>query len=655
MKFTKLFAAVLCIATIATACEQPFEEPAAQGKVIKLSVDVDNYTKATDTAFEDGDQIGLHIVIPQGTYRNNDLFTYNAGALTSEEVIYWYLDETLESDVFAYYPYSATSTYNKTGNITFTVNADQNREGAFTASDLMIAATTAKPTAEAVELPFRHVFSKIVIKIDNQLEEEIEDVYFSNVFGSATVNFKDGTSTPSGKQGTIKTAKVTINEQPAYALIVAPQEEVSPQLIIKTATKQYTYQLSGNISFSAGKVSTAEITVSDDSISTAFTPTITDWVGDNDLQFGQGEGYEGGDNEGGNSGNEGGNTEGNTIYFHPGVWDVDGAWFSAHVWGDGDKDITLTDNDGDGVYECTVSAATTGVLFCRMNPEYTEFSWDEGHVWNQTEDTTVGIAPNNHYYVTDWAKGEWGDANKVVDTPVQSSGLGVAGSFAASNWAEDVLLASTDNADVLVAKNIVFRAYDAFKIRTAGTWEGEVNLGAGDVNYIKANKYITAVAGSTNNITVEAAGTYDIYFNQKTLAVYVMTAGVDYTTATKQTTNGNAPDVSSMKWGLVGAHNGWGTGDIALTWDSALGLYVAKSATLAGEFKVRADESWSTNFGSGSSISVDSATATTMYNDGGNCTVTAGTYDVYFWYDTTNIKATAKLWVKTVGSAAPSL
>lgn len=655
MKFTKLFAAALCIATVATACQEPIEEPTTpQGKAINLAIDVDNFTKATDTSFENGDQIGLHIV-PGGVYLNNAKYTYTDGALVGEQTNYWYMDETTESDIYAYYPYNETATYKAAG-CTFTVNADQSKAGAFTASDLMVAATSSKPTAESIVLPFRHAFSKIVIKIDNQLEEAIEDVYFSEVYGTATVNYKSGEVTTSGSKGTIKTAKVTVAGEPAYAVIVAPQQNVTPKLIIKTTSQQYTYELSGEISFSSGKVSTAAITISDQSIATAFTPTITDWVGDNDLQFGQGES---GDNNGEGGNNDGGSTEGeNTIYLHPGVWDVDGAWFSAHVWGDGDKDITLTDNDGDGVYECAVSVATTGVLFCRMNSAYTEFSWDEGHVWNQTEDLTIGVAPNNHYYITGWgtdkSEGVWSTSDYVVDTPAVSSGLGVVGSFAASNWSEDILLYATDAAGVLVAKDIVFNAYDAFKIRTAGTWEGEVNLGAGEINYFKANRYF-AVYNDGGDILVEAAGTYDIYFDKNASKVYLMSAGVDYTTATEQTTDGAAPDPSTMTWGLCGEHNGWGgTDDTVLTWDGTIGLFVAKGVALTGQFKVRADSSWTTNFG-GASITVDSASAASLTNNGNNCTVAAGTYDVYFWYNTDNIKANAKLWVKTVGSAAPSL
>ncbi len=668
MKLTKLFAAVLCIAAVATACQEPFEEPTMQGKAINLSIDVDNYTKATDTAFEEGDQIGLHIV-PGAVYLNNEKYTYTAGRLVGEKTNYWYEDEDKKSDIYAYYPYSENGTYSAAG-YTFTVNANQNREGAFTASDLMIAATSSKPTEDAINLPFRHAFSKVVITIDNQLGEEIEDVYFTEVYGSATVNFKSGEVTTSGKQGTIKTAKVTADGKQAYAVIVAPQENVTPKLIIKTASKQYTYQLTGAITFSSGKVSSAAITVSDDSIATDFTPTITDWVDDNELQFGQGEigDNEGGDNEGGNTG---GVTTSGTIYLHPGVWASDTPWFAAYFFnGTSDANMAMTDNDGDGVYECGVPEGMTNVIFCRMNPEYTTFAWNvwendeivENHVWNQTEDLTIGIAPDNHFFVAGWdggangnSKGVWATSDFEFDPTTQASGLGVAGSFAASNWNEDALLYPTETQGVFVAEGIEFRAYDAFKIRTVGTWEGEVNLGAGDVNYIQANKYITAVAGSVNNITVEAAGVYDIYFDQNTTKVYLMEAGVDYTTATEQTTNGNAPDPSTMTWGLAGTHNNWGSGDIVLSWDGSCSMYVAKGATLGSEFKVRADESWTTNYG-GAAITVDKASATTLtYNASTNCTITAGTYDVYFWYNTDNIKANAKLWVKTVGSAAPSL
>lgn len=554
MKLTKLFLAIAAFATIATSCETPFEEPDAQGKKITLSSTMDNFTRATDTAFEEGDQIGLHIVIPnKGTFLNNAHFTYTEGALVGEKDYYWYMDEGTESDVLAYYPYNAAGTY-RAGGYTFTVNADQSKAGNFTASDLMVAATTSKPTAEAVELPFRHALSKVVIKIDNQLEEAIDNVWFSEVYGTVTVNLKSGESVVSGTKGTIKTAKVTSAEEQAWALILAPQENVSPKLIVTTESgKQYTYQLSGEVTFTSGKVSTATITISDDSIYTAFTPTISDWVGDNDLQFGQ-SGSGDIEDDGGNTGSSDG------FYFHPGVWDADGAWFWAHIWSDGgaSEDVALTDNDGDGVYEIPVSAGMTNILFCRMNPAFTNIpAWDaENGLWNQTEDYAIGVYPNNHFFIDaygpDGAKttGYWGTAdggnaggNTGGNTgdggnTGSASGLGVVGGFAASSWGTDIPLMSTDVAGLTVAKNITFNAGEGFKIRTIGTWD-EVNVGAKTISFAEANKYFAVEDNSASaDICVVMAGNYDIYFNQSEMRVYLMTAGTPYTEAVEQTTNG---------------------------------------------------------------------------------------------------------------------
>lgn len=538
MKLTKLFLAIAAFATIATSCETPFEEPDAQGKKITLSSTMDNFTRATDTAFEEGDQIGLHIVIPnKGTFLNNAHFTYTEGALVGDKDYYWYMDEGTESDVLAYYPYNAAGTY-RAGGYTFTVNADQSKAGNFTASDLMVAATTSKPTAEAVELPFRHALSKVVIKIDNQLEEAIDNVWFSEVYGTVTVNLKSGESVVSGTKGTIKTAKVTSAEEQAWALILAPQENVSPKLIVTTESgKQYTYQLSGEVTFTSGKVSTATITISDDSIYTAFTPTISDWVGDNDLQFGQ-SGSGDIEDDGGNTGSS------DVLYFHPNQWASDGAWFSAHAWNESaSEDVTLTDNDGDGVYEVPVSAGMTDILFCRMNPAYTDFGWNDEsmtdenkRIWNQTVNLTIGVAPNNHFHITTWDNGVWQGAE--YDGSGAASGLAVIGGFAASGWSGDIPLVTTSDASLTVARGISFNAGEGFKIRTAGTWD-EVNIGAGStITVAEANKYFPVVGENAGDISVSVSGTYDIYFNQGAMRVYLMTAGTPYTEATEQTENG---------------------------------------------------------------------------------------------------------------------
>ena len=119
-----------------------------------------------------------------------------------------------------------------------------------------------------------------------------------------------------------------------------------------------------------------------------------------------------------------------TVYLVPGCWNIDGAWFAVHAWGDGVDavDIKLTDDNADGVYECQVAQAMTGIIFCRMNPKYTDFSWNSeteaDHVWNQTEDLTIGEAPANYYYITDWGKGEWRGPKVYAATQTEEYGVG---------------------------------------------------------------------------------------------------------------------------------------------------------------------------------------------------------------------------------------
>lgn len=433
MKFTKLFAAVMGLMAVVTACQEPVENVAPNaGMEIAVSAQMYNFTKATDTAFEEGDQIGLHIVVPQGAYLNNAKYTYTEGALVAEQTNYWYDSEDVEAQVLAYYPYAATATYKEAG-YTFTVEADQSAQGGYAASDLLVASTTSKPTKEVVALPFKHALSKVVINIDSELDEAIQSVMFADVYGSAVINLAEGTSTVNGDKGTIKAAKVADKE--SYTLVVVPQEQVSPRILVAfEGGKQYVFNIEAAADFAAGKVATANIAVTKELVGTEFSAEITDWVGDSELQF------------------------------------------------------------------------------------------------NPSEENTP-VEPEDPKLPEE----------SEVFVPAES-GLGVVGSFAASGWADDALLMTTPTEGLLVAEGVEFAAYDSFKIRTAGTWDEE-NYGRGDINYIKANKYITAIKDSASNIAVEAAGTYDIYFDKATLVVYVMEAGADIAEAVEQTVSGEEPVV----------------------------------------------------------------------------------------------------------------
>ena len=233
-----------------------------------------------------------------------------------------------------------------------------------------------------------------------------------------------------------------------------------------------------------------------------------------------------------------------TIYLVPNEgWMADGAWFAAYFWNEATTaTIKLTDENSDGIYECEAPADMTGMLFCRMNPAYTEFAWNSetetDHVWNQTTDTVVGTAPANYFYITTWDAGEWHEAGYVVpDTPVTPSGsdFALAGSF--SEWGD---VAMENNNGIYSAKGVAMEAYAELKIKDAASWD--LSFGAATVAYMNPGNHIVVAEGG-NNISITEAGTYDVYFDHANLLLYVVAAGADYTTAPLQTENGKEPEV----------------------------------------------------------------------------------------------------------------
>ena len=121
-------------------------------------------------------------------------------------------------------------------------------------------------------------------------------------------------------------------------------------------------------------------------------------------------------------------------------------------------------------------------------------------------------------------------------TPGQTSEWALVGVF--SSWA-DKSFVTTEVANVVVCKSVAMKAAEGFLVRKPATdWADK--YGAGNVNYLKTNHYITTSKDGAD-MCLESDGTYDIYFNTSTKALYVMAAGKDYATATLQTASGKEP------------------------------------------------------------------------------------------------------------------
>lgn len=264
----------------------------------------------------------------------------------------------------------------------------------------------------------------------------------------------------------------------------------------------------------------------------------------------------------------------------------------------------------------------------------------------QTADFALGTLDKDYYLLLNgvtlsFIEDKENPEPEVVQGEPQPSTWALAGDF--NNWGE-LTMYTTDVTDLFVAKGVQIAAYSKIKVKKVGDWN--TSYGAG-TNYLNSNIW-AKLATPGEDIFIVNAGKYDVYFDLANKRIYMMTEGADYTTATEQKSNGAAPDLSGASWGLCGTHNNWGSNDIKLEWDGTIGLYVAYNAKLTGEFKVRADNSWSQNYGCGGTITVDATAGKAMSSNGGNCKVASGTYDVYF--DLSG----KKIWVKTPGSAAPT-
>ena len=224
-------------------------------------------------------------------------------------------------------------------------------------------------------------------------------------------------------------------------------------------------------------------------------------------------------------------------------WKADGAWFAAYYWSDSASgSVKLTDSDSDGIYEGQLPVGMPNVLFCRMNPAYPNFGWnsdtENDHVWNQTQDTTVGVAPANYYYITGWDTGEWHEAGYTVTPGAPSTPAGsfaLAGTF--NGWGDLVM---TNDNGIHSVKGVGMEAYAELKVKDAASWD--TNFGVASVAYMNPNHHV-AVAQGGDNIAITEAGTYDVYFDHANLKLYVVTAGTDYTTAPLQTVNGKEPEI----------------------------------------------------------------------------------------------------------------
>ena len=278
----KALYAALAVLALAACAKQESVRPVQQGEV-RFTTNIQTYTvKATDTAFENNDEIGIFAGAPIG--KDNVKAVVTGTSLLPVTPIKWVDGNDSPVEFVAYYPYAETATLT---DYSFAVKADQRAAANYTGSDLMLAKKSSAPTESAVELAFSHALSKVVITVTNSVPETtVSKVEFEGVATAAKVNLSTGAISDLGAAD----ATITANANgAAYQLILLPQN-ASPKVNVYLSNgSKYVYALASAFTFKAGKKASAALAVTPQQEAGAveFSFTVSDWEVDADaLDFG---------------------------------------------------------------------------------------------------------------------------------------------------------------------------------------------------------------------------------------------------------------------------------------------------------------------------------------------------------------------------------
>lgn len=279
-----LTAAILAATSCSSDSDSPSPPAPQPGRMaVHISATV---TRATDTAFEQGDEAGLYIVNRRddgsaatlqasSNQADNVRFTYDGAWSTSPE-IYW-RDDTTHADFYFYYPYRSGMTDVKA--MPFAVATDQSGEAAHKAADLIMgSAHDVAPTASAVPITARHAMSLMQISLAAGVGITADDlakatVTIGGLRCNATVDLAAATVTPTGEAADI----VPFHNGAAYEAFVVPQT-VAEGNLVTVSTGGRSYSLVRAIDLQPGRKYSLTVTVS--KTAEGINVSLTGWDDD---------------------------------------------------------------------------------------------------------------------------------------------------------------------------------------------------------------------------------------------------------------------------------------------------------------------------------------------------------------------------------------
>lgn len=259
-------AIVLLSAISLAACseEGPAEVAPADGK-IQMSF---NFcmpgTRATETAFETGDKVGLFVNSSEsileisGNTVNNELMTFDGAAWKPSQQLFW---DKGTYDATAYYPYMEA--IGSISDLPFSVAADQSvvasaeSPSGYEASDFLYASSKGlQASGNPVNMTFRHIMSKISIRLikGEDFEGDMPEnasVYLHNTVADATIDLSAGVATKL-QRASGKTITACPAGKHTYTAIVVPQRIENRVPLIEVVMNGVSYLYESKFLFKPG-------------------------------------------------------------------------------------------------------------------------------------------------------------------------------------------------------------------------------------------------------------------------------------------------------------------------------------------------------------------------------------------------------------------
>lgn len=290
IRYASLALAILGV----VACSKEQETaPSQDAKSTPMSFVVTHpgQTRATATAFERDDRIGLYVADVNaplelgGNLVNNEALTFDGNKWAASRTLFW---DKGSFNAYAYYPY--IKGISSITDQPFSISTDQSTAktatalGGYEASDLLFATSkNIMASVSPIRLTFKHIMSKLKIRLIKGEDFEGDmpttaTVYIHNTVPTATVDLQAGVATRYVK-GTRQTITAHQDGDTSYSAIIVPQRIDNRQPLIEVVMKGVSYLFESKFQFKPGTEHLVNLIISDnpDKVKIDIGGEIQDW------------------------------------------------------------------------------------------------------------------------------------------------------------------------------------------------------------------------------------------------------------------------------------------------------------------------------------------------------------------------------------------